>query len=106
MQTWQRLPKGAFAPKTRRFVASPKTREFTPSTICRVHAISAVKLREGRGLSPIIAPLKTRRRKRVSPTLRRPGKCCVHRSHTRLYVDFSWDSAARKNRVAFGVNAP
>jgi len=42
-----------------------------------------------------IAPLKTRR----------PGKYRVHRSHTRLYIDFSWDSVARKNLIAFGENA-
>jgi len=57
-----------------------------------------------------IAPLKTRHCKRVahitSPQTRRPGKYRVYRSHTRLYVDFSWDSVARKNSLAFGVNAP
>jgi len=60
-----------------------------------------------------IAPLKTRRPHRVAhiawlqtPQTRRPGKYCVYRSHTRLYVDFSWDSVARKNSFAFGVNTP
>ncbi|TNN61340.1 hypothetical protein EYF80_028467 [Liparis tanakae] len=47
-----------------------------------------------------IAPLKTRRCKRVahiaSPQTHRPGKYHVYHSHKRLYVDFSWDSVARK----------
>jgi len=51
---------------------------------------------------------KLRRWKRVahiaSPQTRRSGKYRVYRSHTRLYVDFSWDSVARKNSFAFGVN--
>jgi len=41
-----------------------------------------------------------------TPQTRRPEKYRVYRSHKRLYVDFSWDSVARKNRFAFGVNAP
>jgi len=53
---------------------------------------------------------KTRRCKRVAhiapPQTRRPGKYRIYRSHTRLYVDFSWDSVAQKNSFAFGVNAP
>jgi len=57
-----------------------------------------------------IAPLKMRRCKRVahiaSPQTRRPGKYRVYRSHARLYVDFTWDSVARKNSFAVGVNAP
>jgi len=57
-----------------------------------------------------IAAIKTLVCKRVPhialPQMRRPEKCCVYRSHTRLYVDFSWDSVARRNCVAFGVNAP
>jgi len=42
----------------------------------------------------------------ASPTSRRPGTYRVYHSHTRLYVDFSWDSVARKNSFAFGANAP
>jgi len=42
----------------------------------------------------------------ASPQRCRPEKCCVYLSHTRLYVDFSWDSVARKNSVTFGVNVP
>jgi len=56
------------------------------------------------------APMKTRRPHRVapnaSPQTRWPEKYRVYRSHTRLYVDFSWDSVTRKNCFAFGVNAP
>jgi len=44
-------------------------------------------------LGATVAPLKTRRCKRVahiaSPQTRNPEKYCVYRSHTRLYVDFS-----------------
>jgi len=43
-----------------------------------------------------IAPLK----------MRRPGKYRVYRSHTRLYVDFTWDWVAQLFFFAFGVNAP
>jgi len=46
-------------------------------------------------------PLKTCRCKRVAHK-----KYRVYHSHTHLYVDFSWDSVARKNSFAFGVNAP
>jgi len=35
-----------------------------------------------------------------------PDKCRVYGSHTRPYVDFSWDSVAQKNLDAFGVNVP
>jgi len=35
-----------------KLIFSPKTREFTRSTICRVHTISVETLCEGRGLSP------------------------------------------------------
>jgi len=46
----------------------------------------------------------------ASPTLLRPKHpkraAWKNVSHARLYVHFSWDSVARKNRVAFGVNAP
>jgi len=42
----------------------------------------------------------------ASPQKRRQKKYRISRSHARLYVDFSWDSVARKNNVAFGVNAP
>jgi len=41
-----------------------------------------------------------------TPQTRRPEKYRVYRSHMCLYVDFSWDSVARKNSFAFGVNAP
>jgi len=51
--------KGAFTPKAKLFFASPKTREFTRSTICRVLAISVETLREGRGLSPYLVSVKT-----------------------------------------------
>jgi len=40
-----------------------------------------------------------------TPQTRNPGKYRVYRSHTRLYVDFSWDLVTRKNSFAFGVNA-
>jgi len=57
-----------------------------------------------------IAPLKTRRCKRVahiaSPQTRRLKKYRVYRSHMCLYIDFTWDSVAQKNSFAFGVNAP
>jgi len=57
-----------------------------------------------------IAPLKMRRCKCVahiaSPQTPRPENYRVYLSHTRLYVDFSWDSVARKQTIAFGVNAP
>jgi len=46
--------KGAFTPKAKLFFASPKTREFTRSTIHRVLAMSIETLREGRGLSPCL----------------------------------------------------
>jgi len=42
----------------------------------------------------------------ASPQTRRPVKYRVYRRHTHLYVDFSWDSVARKYSFAFGVNAP
>jgi len=52
---------------------------------------------------------KLRRWKRkavnASPTSRRP-KRAARINITRLYVDFSWDSVARKISFAFGVNAP
>ncbi|TNN57635.1 hypothetical protein EYF80_032165 [Liparis tanakae] len=51
--------KGAFTPKEKRFFASPKTREFTRSTVRRVLAISVETLREGRGLSPCLVSVKT-----------------------------------------------
>jgi len=53
------LPKGAFTPKAKLFFASPKTREFTRSTVHRVLAISVEALREGRGLSPCLVSVKT-----------------------------------------------
>jgi len=53
------LLKGAFTPKAKLFFASPKTREFTHSTVRRVLAISVETLREGRGLSPCLVSVKT-----------------------------------------------
>jgi len=46
--------KGAFTTKAKLFFASPKTREFTRSTIHRVLTMSVETLREGRGLSPCL----------------------------------------------------
>jgi len=84
---------------------SPKTREFTRSTICRVHVRSAATLREGRGLSLCLVSVKTviisfihRVAHIASP---QPEKYRVYRSHTRLYVDFSWDSVERKKLHRF-----
>jgi len=51
--------KGAFTPKAKLFFASPKTREFTRSTIRRVQAMSVETLREGRGLSLCLISVKT-----------------------------------------------
>jgi len=58
--------------------------------------MTASKLKYFQNCATGNAPLETRG----------PGKYCVYRSHTRLYVDFSWDSVARINSFAFGVNAP
>jgi len=51
--------KGAFTPKAKLFFASPKTNEFTRSTVHRVLTINAETLREGRGLSPCLISVKT-----------------------------------------------
>ncbi|TNN52466.1 hypothetical protein EYF80_037325 [Liparis tanakae] len=57
MFTTDRL--GAFTPKVKLFFASPKTREFTHSTIHRVLTMSVGTLREGRGLSLCLVSVKT-----------------------------------------------
>jgi len=51
--------KGAFTSKAKLFFASPKTREFTRSTIRSVQAMSVETLREGQGLSPCLISEKT-----------------------------------------------
>jgi len=51
--------KGAFTPKAKLFFASPKTREFTRSTVHRVLTMSVETLCEGRGLSPCLFSVKT-----------------------------------------------
>jgi len=62
---------------------------------------TALETRRPHRVAPIASPQSPQ-----SPQTRCPGKYRVYRSHTRLYIDFSWDSVARKNSFAFGVNAP
>ncbi|TNN81873.1 hypothetical protein EYF80_008002 [Liparis tanakae] len=53
------MVKGAFTPKAKLFFASPKTREFTRSTVRRVLDMSVETLRKGRGLSLCLVSVKT-----------------------------------------------